>query len=128
MKLVKFNVRTSFHNIPDAKYKVECEKAEKLEDEDLEAFAKKIIGRSKYAYINVNINEEVEVPNWYFEAHKNDMCEVPVHIAQYNKEGLPLPFRADDALRHGYIKTIDESIRKVSRFTLIADLDIKKPA
>ena len=62
MKLVKFNVVTEFHNIPDEKFKMEVENMEKLEDEDWEKFAKKLSSsRNKYPYVTVKIGDEIAV-------------------------------------------------------------------
>ena len=126
-KLVKFNVRTEFHNIPDDKYKHECELMEKLEDEDWEKYARKLTSsRSKYQYVQVGIGQEVAVPNWYYDAHKDDKINMCLSFDKYrDASGNIIPFNTTEAIRHGDLQNLDDTMQTVSRFELVKDLDSK---
>jgi len=124
MKLVKFNVVTEFHNIPDEKFKMEVENMEKLEDEDWEKFAKKLSSsRNKYPYVTVKIGDEIAVPDWYYEHHKNDIVDITVYIDKYvSDNGQLIPFDMKDAIKHGYVKDFQSTMHKVKRFELIKEM------
>jgi len=126
-KLVKFNVRTEFHNIPDDKYKHECDLMEKLEDEDWEKYARKLTSsRSKYQYVQVGIGQEVAVPNWYYDAHKDDKINMGLSFDKYRDAGGNIiPFNTAEAMRHGDLQNLDDTMQTVSRFELVKDLDSK---
>ncbi len=128
MKLVRFNVSTEYHNIPDDKYHKECEIMEKLEEDDWEKFAKKLSStRNKYPYVTVKIGTESPVPNWYYEAHKDDAIEVSVSFDKYtDRFGNRIPFNMEEALKHGDVRSLEHNTKYVKRFELIEDLDNKK--
>jgi hypothetical protein len=128
VKLVKFNVNTEFHNIPDEKYQKECEIMERLEDEDWEKYAKRLTSsRTKYQYVGVKISDEVSIPNWYYDKHKDDTVEVSISFSKYRSPdgSQMIPFDMKEAIRHGDVGDVEQTMKTVKRFELVRDLDKK---
>jgi hypothetical protein len=127
MKLVKFNVSTAFRNIPDSKYKAEVKKFETLREDSFDKWVEIMkSGHSKYDLVDVKIGQEIAVPNWYYDAHKNDEVNIGRSFDKYrDRQGNIIPFDVTEAKRHGDIAWDEKNItmKSVARFELVEDLD-----
>ncbi len=126
MKLVKFNVSTAFRNIPDSKYDAEVKRFETLKEENFDKWVEIMkSGHSKYDLVDVKIGQEITVPDWYYEAHKNDQINIGRSFDKYrDQQGNIIPFDVKEAKRHGDIAWNEQNVtmRSVSRFELIENL------
>jgi hypothetical protein len=122
MKKVKFNVTTSVHMIPDEIYSEHVENMKKMKYNDFKSYQQRLLAGSEYEMRDVKMGDIVDVPNWYFEAHKNDKITISTFIENYkDKMGRPQPFEMADAIKHGHLKEDDKSTRQVSRFSVIEE-------
>ena len=130
MKLVKFNVNTEFHNIPDQDYTAELKRRKDLRFSNFKEYKEMLLNPQLFddwEYIRVGIGDEKEVPNWYYEAHKNDKIEISVAFDKYtDKMGNRIPFKMEEAVRHRDVQDENDTMRTVTRFELIKDLDKKE--
>lgn len=125
-KLVKFNATTSIRIISDAEYSIRKDKLEELAKTDAMQYQTRLGYESNiYTYRHVKVGDELEVPNWWYETHKDSMVTVPVHLPTYyqgkDKKAVE-PFKMDEALKHGQVKSLEKT-QQVKLFDLVKDLD-----
>lgn len=128
MKQVKFNVTTSYHNIPDNKYDAECIKMKKLREENLRQYCDVIaIGDTNFEFVDVQAGDIVNVPDWYYNAHKDDIMTVANSFDKYtDREGNRVPFDMQEAYKHGDINDLNETMLKVRKFVLYDAKEAKR--
>ncbi len=129
MKTIKFNVTTSYRNIPDSKYHSDIKKMEDLKENEPEKWLEVIKHQfNKYPLIDVKSGDVVNVPDWYYETQKNDVIEVARSFDKYkDKAGNRVPFDVEEAIRHGDIGHNEENktMMTIKKFELVQET-IKK--
>lgn len=126
-KKVKFNVHGSYHNIPDEKIreiKAKCDELEMSDIKQLQAYRDAM--SSRFGFKTYKPDDIVDVPNWYFEACKDQTTVSPVSFNTYkDKSGLPMMYDVDEAVRHGQIKEENRNtlIKEMKLFDFIQDND-----
>ena len=120
-KLVRFNCNTAFRNIPDSKFNIEVKRLDEMADEDIKKFGETLAyQRTKFALVDVKKNQEVMIPDWYYENHKDYVVSLPVSFDKYrDRRGNRIPFSTEEALKHGDISDINETMKVVKKFELI---------
>lgn len=126
-KWVKFNCNTVFHNIPDDKLMGLKEEMLNLLKTNYKSYCERLGSEySEFEQKLVKIDDEVEVPNWYYESYKDSVTDMPNSFDIYKAaDGTHRPFNMDEAVRHRQVKDVKETTRKVKLFDLIRDLDKK---
>ncbi len=123
MKKVKFNASTSVHMIPDDKMAGIKQKLGELELEDMvkyNAYLNGMIHRFKFQ--DVKIDQVIEVPDWYYQGHKDQVASQGVSFDHYrDKLGNRSPFDMEEALRHGDVTDPTKTMKQVKLFDLIDD-------
>lgn len=120
-KLVRFNVHTSVHMIPDEDYPLIVAELKEMRRKDRKNYVQTIIDGSDYIVEEVRIGQQLEVPGWYYEAHKNDRANIPNSFEHYkDRQGNRTPFNAAEAIRHGDMKDASELTKDVKLFDLVA--------
>jgi hypothetical protein len=127
-KLVKFNCATSFRNIPDSKYKAECDKMEALAEDDMKKFGEAIAyQKTKFMLVDVKMGDEVSVPDWYYDAHKDDLVTMPISFDKYtDRNGSRIPFEMYEAQKHGDVQNAQQCTKQIKRFELIEQVKAAK--
>ena len=118
MKKVKFNVTSAVHMIPDEIYSKKVEEFKKMKYGNPTQYREYIMMGDEFPIVNVAIGEVIEVPDWYFNAHKDRVVEIPHNSYFKYDNGTPMSFSSAEAKKWG-IETILKD--KVKKFELIPD-------
>jgi hypothetical protein len=122
MKLVKFNVSSTVHMIPDELYQEYCSSIRKLKYEKFTDYCNRIKAGSEFEVIQAPLGSVIEIPDWYFEAYKNNEVSVGVSFDKYkDKTGQRRAYKMEEALMHGDVRTT-ETMRKVKVFELVEEI------
>lgn len=131
MQKVQFNVNTSVHMIPDEVYEDFKHKMNEMKFKSFKDYQQRLLAGSEYQYVDVKIGDIIDVPEWYYKAHKNDKCNIGVSFSKYkDKSGKLMPFKTEEAVRHGDMDDPAATMKEVSRFTLVTEemlMDMQKP-
>ncbi len=126
MKRVKFNVTTSVHMIPDEVYPDLCASLKKMKYEKFSDYRERIAAGSEFEMTSVNIGDVLDVPNWYYNVHKDYECSQGISFDKYtDKAGNRIPFDTAEAVKHGDMDDPKEMMKVVRKFDLVEDLDTK---
>lgn len=124
MKRVKFNATSGFNNIPEDQYADYCAEFSTMKKKDYKNYKERLSAGSDFEFVAVEIGQTVDVPNWYYEAHKNSMASIGVSFDKYKtKAGQRRPYMMAEALMHGDVKD-EKTMTQVKLFDLIEDLDV----
>jgi hypothetical protein len=108
--------------IPDEVYQDFKDKMLEMKFKSFKDYQQRLLAGSEFEMKDVRIGDIVEVPDWYFEAHKNDMLTTSVFIENYkDKMGRPHSFDMQDAIKHGHVTEDTKPTRQISRFTIIEE-------
>lgn len=128
MKTVKFNGSTNYPLIPDNEIEAYRKEIAELKNGDLSK-RQQFVGiiqeggsSTRYGFIEVKIGDVRDVPDWYYNANKNNEVILPISSDKYkNKEGEIIPFNMQEHIRHGHA-TNTNTIQIVKLFDLVADV------
>lgn len=120
MRKVKFNVTTSVHMIPENIYQELIDKLHHMKFNDYKAFQQRILAGTEYQMLDVKEGDIVEVPDWYYEAHKKDTLTIGNSFEHYkDAQGNLTPFNTAEAVRHGDMKDSKQTVKTVLRFEAV---------
>lgn len=122
MRKVKFNVTTEVHMIPDEIYQDFKDKMSEMKFKSFKDYQQRLLAGSEFEFRNVVIGEELEVPEWYFNIHKDDKLAIGIDLKFYkDAHGNPQPFQVNDAIKHGHMHPDEKVMKTVSRFELVEE-------
>lgn len=137
MKRVKFNFTTSIHMIPDEIYEEFKNQMHEMKFKSFKDYQQRLLAGTEFQMADVKIGNTLEVPDWYYEAHKNDLLSIGLSIDNYkDRAGNRMPFIQNggenaqaDAINHYSIEA-EKTMDKKPRFELVeeATLTAKKIA
>lgn len=120
MHRVKFNVTTSVHMIPDSIYSDFREKMSQMKFNSFKDYQQRLLAGTEYQMLDVKDGDIIEVPDWYYEAHKKDTLTIGNSFDHYkDAQGNLTPFNTAEAVRHGDMKDPKQTIKTVLRFEAV---------
>lgn len=125
MKLVKFNTTTTYRHVSDVDYEKIKKDIEELRFKDQKVKVSYLNERpADFAIIDVNLGDEIEIADWFYNENKDREIEVSHCIKNYQDNNELQSYNVDEALRH--YADADVKMKKVKFFDLIKDLNNKK--
>lgn len=122
MKRVKFNCSCAIHMIPDSKVEDVKNSMDNQRYEKLDVWRNRMLG-SEFPVVNCKSGDVREVPNWWYEAHKDDIVTQSVSNERFtDKFGRPEMYDLNQAVKLGLNSSLD-TMKRVKRFELVEDLD-----
>ena len=109
--------------IPDEAYQQLVESLQKMRFNDYKSYKERLAAGTEYQIKSVKIGDVVEIPDWYYEEHKNDRVQIGLHIANYSdSQNRPHPFDMNDAIKHRYeIDDVKNTMKTVQKFVLVEE-------
>lgn len=118
--MVKFNVTTEVHLIPDNEYEkliIELKEARYAKFSD---YKQKLLAGSQHETRMFHEGDIDVIPRWYYEKHKNDVVARPLHIPTYtNDHGDLTPFNLKEAIKHQQIERGTSTISSIRKFEIV---------